>query len=205
VSIWRTHIFPAGFVRKSGQIAVKPIALGYPMCQLQIYDASTEFPMAIRWMIVALTAWAFYLAGNFISGAMEGSAAGSEGQFLLYLPCVLYAAMVAGFRAIAYTSGLASPISFPGRILTGRWIIPRYDDVYLVPALIFAAGFAGPALMLQIPLPMPPMLALYFGGILAAAFFAPPTLRKRSLTAACRVIPPTAVKQFKSLYTRTNA
>jgi hypothetical protein len=45
-----------------------------------------------------------------------------------------------GGRLLIYLNGYAPPISFRGRIVTGRWIIPGYDQVFVAPLLALIAG-----------------------------------------------------------------
>jgi hypothetical protein len=45
-------------------------------------------------------------------------------------------------RVVIHCDGYAPPISFLGRLATGRWIIPCYDQVFAAPLLAAATGYA---------------------------------------------------------------
>jgi hypothetical protein len=46
-------------------------------------------------------------------------------------------------RLLAYIGPYRPPISFWGRILTGRWIIPGYDYVFLAPLCTLLVALLG--------------------------------------------------------------
>ena len=66
----------------------------------------------------------------------------------LYELCALVAAVAFGaalIRFAAYRSGSSPPLSLFGRLRTGRWVIPDYDTVYLMPLVTFAVSIASAA------------------------------------------------------------
>jgi len=62
-------------------------------------------------------------------------------KLLLIIPyfAVFFACL---FRILVYCDGYMPPISFVGRLATGRLIIPGYDQVFVAPLLIILAGSA---------------------------------------------------------------
>jgi hypothetical protein len=92
-------------------------------------------------------------------------------------------------RTLTYVVGYPPPISLLGRIRTGRWIIPRYDQVFLAPlctALVgvlatdrFRPGNLGDDIWMPIGVAMGVMITLT----------TPPTLAQWRLTGEHRIIP----------------
>jgi hypothetical protein len=52
-------------------------------------------------------------------------------------------------RVVIYCDGYGSPLSLLGRLLTGRWIIPGYDQVYVAPVLAVVVGASVASVTLQ--------------------------------------------------------
>ncbi len=50
-----------------------------------------------------------------------------------------------GGRILIYLYGHLPPISFPGRVALGRWIIPKFDQIFLAPLLALLVGCSLPA------------------------------------------------------------
>ena len=106
--------------------------------------------------------------------------------------------LLAGGRLLAYTIGYMPPISFWGRVRTFRWIIPRYDVIFVAPLLILA---------LVATLFWEPVWDIRPGRILAAitagyVFIAlgfPPTLEEWRLTGSHRIIPTVQKQEMQQL------
>lgn len=56
----------------------------------------------------------------------------------------ILSAFIAVVRLLVYTGGRQPPISLWGRLRTGRWIVPRYDIVWLPPWVILLTGLVLP-------------------------------------------------------------
>src|SRR5205807_2369048 len=52
--------------------------------------------------------------------------------------CIGVGALCAFFRAFAYLARTRPPISWRGRLVKGRWIIPGYDRVWVAPLMVAA-------------------------------------------------------------------
>jgi energy-coupling factor transporter ATP-binding protein EcfA2 len=93
------------------------------------------------------------LLGWFVSALL--SAAPNAPPEFCYLFIVITSMACTFMRLYRYRVGHASPISFLGRLFTGRWIIPGYDRVFLAPlaALFTVAGL--PPLLWSLRLPNP--------------------------------------------------
>ena len=58
---------------------------------------------------------------------------------VMLLP-VMAANVLPILRCLVYVLGYSPPISFFGRLFTGRWIIPSYDKVFVAPLLAWLAS-----------------------------------------------------------------
>jgi hypothetical protein len=52
-----------------------------------------------------------------------------------------------GGRILIYLYGHLPPISFPGRVALGRWIIPKFDQIFLAPLLALLVGWSFPEIL----------------------------------------------------------
>jgi hypothetical protein len=103
-------------------------------------------------------------------------------------------------RLWIYRQGYAAPISLAGRLASGRWIIPRHDQVYLGP-LLALMGLTG-GLVLGRVLEFGPRGSFAMATFLAflPALSAPPSLRRWRLTAEHRLVP--ALQENNPLYVK---
>ena len=98
-------------------------------------------------------------------------------------------------RLAAYAQGHAPPIGLWGRIRTGRWIIPGYDQIFVAPLAIAIIG------ILAVDRFRPPFLTdeVALAGGLALAMLvcttAGPDLARWRLTGHHRLVPPGNVKR----------
>jgi hypothetical protein len=91
-------------------------------------------------------------------------------------------------RLLIYCAFYWPPISWRGRLFTGRWIIPTYDYVLIAPLLMFGASYYLPRLLAE-SLPLPLVGAITLALIAAIGFNAGPTLRHWQLTGHHRLVP----------------
>jgi hypothetical protein len=94
------------------------------------------------------------------------------------------AGMAAFIRFGIYCGGYRPPISTWGRLWTGRWIIPRYDVVYVGPLMTLIVCIASIVLMRETGTPASVRLATEVGAVLLTALTLGPTLRTWRLTGA---------------------
>lgn len=92
------------------------------------------------------------------------------------------------FRSFAYIAQHHPPISFFGRICTGRLIIPKYDVVFLAPIATLLAGVFAPYLLKMIAVPN--YIAYELAGSLSIfmALAFPPTFEKWHFTGQHRIV-----------------
>ncbi|MDB5289559.1 MAG: hypothetical protein JWL69_800 [Phycisphaerales bacterium] len=99
------------------------------------------------------------------------------------------AGVCVGFiRMLVYICLYVPPISFVGRLATGRLVIPGYDKIFLAPACGFFFSIAGPLTLSHWGLSGPLWLGITIGLILAANFGLGPGLNVWRLTGSHRII-----------------
>lgn len=103
-------------------------------------------------------------------------------------------------RFFVYRVGYAPPLSLWGRLWTGRWIIPGYDQVYVGPACaLVTAIFAFRLMSLggwPVEVACPSCLAL----VLFVTLTAPPGITRWRLTGRHRLVPSFSFQQDNSSY-----
>jgi hypothetical protein len=90
-------------------------------------------------------------------------------------------------RVIVYIAYFRPPISFWGRIFTGRWIIPGYDYVFLAPLAVIITGVLLAHALSLAGASAAVALAGGFAGTLLISLIAPPTRRQWLLTGKHRI------------------
>jgi hypothetical protein len=92
------------------------------------------------------------------------------------------------FRLLLYCAGYASPISLWGRIVTFRWIVPGYDQVFVGPIGTFLTGSLGIGAFLTWRWPGDAALPACFALTLFVALSCPPSLKHWRLTGQHRLV-----------------
>ena len=80
-----------------------------------------------------LSTWWLFVISSFIRDPSDRVKA-------VVIPLCLACVLSPIIRLSIYLDGYNSPISLWGRIRTGRWIIPGYDHVFIVPLFTLASG-----------------------------------------------------------------
>jgi hypothetical protein len=90
-------------------------------------------------------------------------------------------------RILLYCNGYAPPISVWGRLVTFRWIIPGYDQVFVGPA--FTLLSAGTAFIGLLRLGAPPevVVPVSLGLMMFVAMSCKPSLERWRLTGSHRI------------------
>jgi len=81
-----------------------------------------------------------------------------------------------------YRSGSNPPLSLAGRWRTGRWLIPGYDTVYLMPLATFATSVASAAALIALGASPAASAGITFGLTIFTAVMLPPTRARWLLT-----------------------
>jgi hypothetical protein len=129
-----------------------------------------------------LASWWFYATVSLITepGARE---------MISIFGFVLAISIAPVARLMVYTQGYRSPQGPWARIMTFRWIIPRYDQVFVAPACSVLAGLATLVLLRACAVPSPARFTAAAGLTILAALVTPPRLRRWRLTGLHRMVP----------------
>ncbi len=132
-----------------------------------------------------------------------------DGETVSYEFIVLCAVFIAMIRLVVYVGCprfgcYRPPISFWGRIFTGRLIIPRYDHVFICPICILLAGIFAPRLFVRMGVTagLNAELTLFVISVLALGM--PPNLKKWRLTSASRITRPVSLQRSKRATMRSS-
>jgi hypothetical protein len=164
-----------------------PNLLGWPLRHVGPLPPGQPLSRFKGLVIAALVGW--WVLGAFaLWGGPRVNARETDPMTPVMLMLMGFAAgyFVALIRFVVYAAGgVAPPISTFGRILTGRLIIPRYDQILVAPLLVWVLAALVPGAAYQF-LPVSPAAALALGCVvtLAAAINLGPTQRAWRLTGA---------------------
>lgn len=145
-------------------------------------------PRLVRWpdtlAIALLSGWFLHaILGHFTFDPIQSRALS---QLVLGV-----APLVALLRIVGYVLKYAAPISIFGRLLTGRWIIPGYDQVFLASIYTCLAVALGEGVVYQFNIPaaigQPLVVALGMFLLISVG----PTYRNWQLTGSHRINPST--------------
>jgi hypothetical protein len=139
----------------------------------------------------ALGSWWLFVLSSFFHGV-------ESRMKLLVVPFCLFMVVLPILRLAIYIDGHRSPVNIWGRIMTGRWIIPRYDQVFIAPLLIVVAGPLSVYCLHAARLPLDVAATIGIGMMTAVALVAPPRLRRWRLTGQHRIVPAIPTNQPKA-------
>ena len=159
--------------------------LGWPFDSLAPKSPNTHTEVPLKHAVATglLAGWGFYVVASLFPPSADRSI------FCATLP--LYVAFFASLvRLVRYIGqGYLPPISLAGRLLTGRWIIRGYDQVFAAPLLAtfmaVSLTFVGWFLRVDPTISGPIVVAV----ILMIAIGMGPSLREWRLTGNHRIIP----------------
>ena len=107
---------------------------------------------------------------------------------VLFCPFFAALAICPLLRLWVYIKGYVPPTTFWARIITGRWIIPGYDQVFVAPICTFLVGplflvlFRRWSVLLEVSLP------IATAAMLLVALITPPRLKRWRLTGRHRIV-----------------
>jgi hypothetical protein len=99
-----------------------------------------------------------------------------------------FCVVVALVRLLPYFYGYLPPINFFGRIFTGRWMIPSYDQILVAPICIALFGWYGPRVLNAAGVPAPLLAASCYAFATWLALAMGPTLEQWRLTGNHRMV-----------------
>lgn len=128
--------------QKSGMIddqsapdRVAPSELGWPFSAMSPWVPPRRMGKPEKLLLAALFGW--WMRAVMVQFPSEDLAIGA-GMMVVGYGTVILAMVRLGLNG----GNHASPIGFWGRVLTFRWIIPKYDQVFVAPILILATAAA---------------------------------------------------------------
>lgn len=158
--------------------------LGWPFEQLSLKQNDTPISVRLGLAIAVLFGWGTHIALYYMDDPGPGRLV-SQYRFLLWLPCMVLALG----RAIVYCNGYPPPINIWARLLTFRWIIPRYDQVFGPSMLIALVWWFGSSILAMAEIPLLYGVPLQITIMLALALTMPPALDAWHLTGGHRITP----------------
>jgi hypothetical protein len=167
------------------EVALQPALLGWPYNLLNAVDFPTTTSRIDRLVMSLLAGWCMYaMVAMPVQHPVETIIMAN--LFIGYIT----ASCVFG-RLYAYCINHWPPISLWGRLWTGCWIIPRYDQVFVAPLLTAGVAIGGMVWLFRLAEADSLWLAQAAGGlfalILAITSLAGPSHRSWRLTMPCRV------------------
>ena len=129
-------------------------------------------------LISLLSGWWIYVVSH------TANAIAGDLQLLTRWVCV-FAVMV---RLLVYSIGYLPPISFKGRLLTGRWIIPGYDQILIAPLCTLLLWILLPPMLTMFHVSAPITYSLTCTAMLAVALNIGPTHQRWRLTGNHRIV-----------------
>ncbi len=117
---------------------------------------------------------------------------------ILVIPFCIFWFTIPIIRLTIYLDGYIAPISFWGRIRTGRWIIPGFDHVFIIPLFIVAIGPLSVYSLRASGLPLDVCMMIGTGLMALVSVIAPPRLRRWRLIGRHRIVPAIPTGQSKA-------
>jgi hypothetical protein len=148
-------------------------------------------------MVSALAAWWVYVfafklwnaaVSNIFLTVEEHHANINTGLTIVLVAAASIMAMVRVLGVYQFAERIP-PISLWGRLCTFRWIIPRFDRVFVAPALIVATALGAPRTLIDWGWSAPVAHSIGFGLAVAVALLVGPTAKQWALTGAYRMLP----------------
>lgn len=169
--------------------------IGWPWNQLAPTSPRLRIPRFDAICLSLLGGWFLWVAGM-VFVALQNAGNPNRGlnlgftQFLMS-KAIFWTTMVIVIRRIAiYIYGRRPPLTLFGRLFTGRWIIPSYDQILLAPLMAVILAAAGGTLVWWPGNPAPLATAgVVEAVLLLVGLTSGPTLEKWRLTASHRVVP----------------
>ncbi len=160
--------------------------LGWPLDQLQRCLVKCSYVHGT--LLSLLAGWWAYCLVSLIPNPLDAA-------IFMRIGLVGATCMSLFARTFPYWLNYRPPISFWGRLLTLRWIIPGYDHILVGPMLIFVAATTLPHLLVGWHVPDLAALAVTLSVVLGLAANMPPSLEQWRLTGFHRIVPGNLNKQ----------
>lgn len=155
-----------------------PSKLGWPFGVVGPFDPGEFFRKLDAALLSLLAGWWMYALM---------SVAPRHDKAAFAIPVVFGLLYLLVWRLATYLSQVRSPLSFRARIVTRRWIIPGYDEVFVAPAVAVFFGILLLSLLdgISVEYYAPATASLILFTLLAGG----PSLRRFRLTGSHRCVP----------------
>src|ERR1043166_2955746 len=173
-SAWNQPVF--------GETTSQAEWVGWPFNRLQPKLPSMMIRYSDGSLVSLLAGWWLYAVVSLVESESDRAE-----MFEIFYSMITGAAVIGRF--LIYRAGHAAPIGFWGRVLTLRWIIPRHDQIYLVPFCAVLVAIAALYWVKKLEMPSdicgPISLTLTLIVILNMG----PSLARWRFAGACRLTP----------------
>ncbi len=167
----------------------KPISK-WPLSQIGpvVMEARSDFArISAVWNASALIGWFVFCVltfqnADFFTNHFKRSE--------IVYACITIGEMIALVRWCAYQANCHAPISFWGRIRSGRWIIPGYDRALAAPLLLALLAGVLPYVLDALRLPIPLLAGIFMCVMCGLAFSLGPAMWRWRLTGQYQMPPP---------------
>jgi hypothetical protein len=181
---WQTE----GFLRDFGLVNDPAVTNANPSCGWSFDRFYRDIRMATGVNRIdavigcMLGSWWLFSAISLIPDARERGLASA----FIVIPAIFASA---GARFLIYVRGCRAPISFWGRIWTFRWIIPRFDQIFVGPICSVLGGFLVLSFLRYRLVPVEVCYSAAGGVAVLLALVSPPTLKRFRLVGQHRLAP----------------
>lgn len=164
----------------SGRVDTIRVSCGWPYDRLR-----PSFPGLPRIGVIDALLIALLMGWCLDAVAIRGMAGEVAAQSFLGMTTI----SLTLYRLFSRLNGYGAPTGILGRIFTGRWIIPRFDQVFVAPFVILLAGGLGVPTLDRLGIPPEHAIALTEALVVFIALTMRPTLEQWRLTGGHRIVP----------------
>ncbi len=157
--------------------------LGWPLDQLHGRENDPRVNYVDGVLASLLLGWWLYCVLSLIANPLRAHWS--------WLAMWLAAAKGISMRCLIYCIDYRPPISFWGRLWTGRWLIPRYDHVLVTPVLICLVACFMPRVLTAWQTPADAVFPITTSLVALVALNMPPSFERWRLTGFHRIVPGT--------------
>jgi hypothetical protein len=164
--------------------------LGWPYLMLSPKVRPPAISQRTNFALGALAGWWSYC----IIKASPADATDPTSGFILF-----FAILAALARLGVYAIGLAAPFNIPGRIVTGRILVPGFDKVFMTPLAVVVTAIIGGIIINHSGDRFAVTASIVIAVLFWVLFGGGPTLRCWALTGQFRIRPPASVNANKQI------
>jgi hypothetical protein len=195
-SLARLPNFEPGIVEKASsqkasavdRAQIRQTNVGWPFGYLCPRRSLVELPRFDAVCVAVLAGWVYFALMNFAAESFDHVKVTDLDPSMFLLLAWASCGFACLMRMIVYSSTYRPPISFLGRLATGRWIIPSYDRAFLAPVVgLVVLGSLLPRFIGNNVHPAPLELPVMVTAVLLIALVPGPSFQTWSLTCESRI------------------